>query len=108
MIPEGEFFITGPSGESVWVCEQDIKGLAFSSKDTATTIYIKPALDTEDLLDSWCHEGCHVLFPDAHESTVEKYAGFLSRLLWKAGYRKTKQEKKRGKRNGRPKRSGNA
>jgi hypothetical protein len=97
MTPDGEFFILGPSGESVWVCEQDLKGLAFTANNTATTIYVKPAVDTEDLLDSWCHEAMHILHPKATERTVEKYAGFLSRLLWKAGYRKTKLEKKHGR-----------
>jgi hypothetical protein len=95
-----DFCIIGPDMKPVHVYENHVKGLAFQAKETYSTLFIKPATG-QDHLDTFIHEGIHVCLPNATEKQVATYANFLSGLLWKAGYRRLNEIKRKSVRRGR-------
>lgn len=40
-----------------------------------------------EFLDTCIHELLHIIFPDAHEKTIETAARVISRFLWRLGFR---------------------
>jgi hypothetical protein len=56
-------------------------------------LFINTSATHQELLDSWLHEGLHVAKPRMSEAEVREVAGFLTELLWKAGYRHPEDRK---------------
>ena len=54
-------------------------------------IEIDPRQKGKDNLDTLIHEALHLIYPDLSEATVVKHAGRLTRMLWRAGYRRVDQ-----------------
>jgi hypothetical protein len=44
-----------------------------------------------DELDTWVHEAMHAIWPDKSEAEVAAASAELARLLWRIGYRRTKE-----------------
>jgi hypothetical protein len=51
-------------------------------------IAIDPRQTPSDYLDTLIHEGTHLAFPELTEEAVCAAATFISRIVWKHGYRK--------------------
>lgn len=50
-------------------------------------IHSKRHRSAADLLDTYVHEALHASCPDLSEKEVQRVAGDITRVLWKAGYR---------------------
>jgi len=61
------------------------KGQMFPGKNV---IEIDPRQSNVEYMDTLIHEGLHIIFPDLSEKEVIKSSKKLSKVLWKAGYRK--------------------
>ena len=51
-------------------------------------VVIPPSRESRDRLDTFIHETLHVSLPSMSEAEVERVAGDVSKVLWKAGYRR--------------------
>lgn len=55
------------------------------------TIEIDPRLPPRDYLGTLIHEALHCVFPELSESAVVKAERRITRLLWRANYRRVDQ-----------------
>lgn len=51
-------------------------------------IAIDPRQSASEYLDTLTHEGMHLALPDLNEEAIATAATFVSRILWRQGYRK--------------------
>jgi len=51
-------------------------------------IAIDPRQSATEYLDTLIHEGMHLALPDLNEEAISVAATFVSRIVWKQGYRK--------------------
>jgi hypothetical protein len=74
------------------IVEADVSGLS----TFRPTIFINPTglkRGSKDELDTWIHEPLHHALPGLSEAEVERIAGDLAAILWKAGYRRKATKK---------------
>lgn len=81
--PFGFWIKTSKRKVECQVIFDDVGGL--SSEDPV--ILVDSAARGRRLLENWIHEGIHSERRDLTEREVEHLADFVSRLLWRAGYR---------------------
>jgi hypothetical protein len=79
----------------VVIVEEDLSseralGMAYYSKGL---IKIHPFQPEEVRLDTLVHELLHLMCPDWSEKKVTRFAQFMSKQLWKQGYRRPKRKK---------------
>ncbi len=79
----------------VVIVEEDLSadrawGMCFHGK---ALIKIHPFQPEEHRLDTLVHELLHLMCPDWSEKKVSRYAQFLSRQVWKQGYRRPNPKK---------------
>ncbi len=51
-------------------------------------VVIPPSRNTRDRMDTFVHETLHTSLPGLSEAEVSRVADDLSKVLWKAGYRR--------------------
>ena len=54
----------------------------------AKVVVVPPSRETEDRLSTLVHETLHASDPAMTEAEVERIAGDVAKVLWKAGYRR--------------------
>jgi hypothetical protein len=79
----------------VVIVEEDLSadrawGLSYVGKGL---IKIHPFQPEEHRLDTLVHELLHLMCPDWSEKKVTRFAQFMSKQLWKQGYRRPKRKK---------------
>ncbi len=78
-----DFFVVLSTGKWAFIVEP-LVGVTISG----SAVVIPPSRETRDRLDTWCHETLHTSLPAMSEAEVSRVAGDLSKVLWKAGYRR--------------------
>jgi hypothetical protein len=66
---------------------QPIQGVTLNGR----AVVITPSKEGRNRLDTFIHETLHVSSPEMTEAEVNRIAGDISRVLWRAGYRVAKK-----------------
>lgn len=78
-----DFAVALSSGKWIFVVEP-IQGAALNGQ----VVVITPSKESRERLDTFSHETLHTSLPSLSEAEVCRVAGDISRVLWKAGYRR--------------------
>lgn len=83
--PPVDFTVKLSTGKWTYVLTP-IHGMAIYPQEP--TVYVEPCRETKDRLNTFCHETLHTALPDMTEKEVDRVAGDLAEVLWRAGYRR--------------------
>lgn len=81
-------FFVGLSNGLVQYIQESYKGLTLSH---SPAIIIYHGQKGADEMDTWIHETLHISLPKASEAEVRRISGDVTRVLWKAGYRRKEE-----------------
>jgi hypothetical protein len=68
--------------------DSELHGFATVNGNVEREIVVSTHLPPSKFLDALVHEGMHACFPAAPEQEIDRAASDLSRLLWRAGFRR--------------------
>ena len=68
--------------------DSELHGFATVNGNVEREINVSAHLPPRQFLDALLHEGMHACFPAAPEQEIDRAATDLSRLLWRAGFRR--------------------
>jgi hypothetical protein len=54
-------------------------------------MHVDPRQKPKDLMETFVHEGFHLIFPELDEEYITKRAKLFNDLMWELGYRRTKK-----------------
>lgn len=68
--------------------DSELHGFATVNGNLEKEIVVSSHLPPRKFLDAIVHEGMHACFPAAPEAEIDRAATDLSRMLWRAGFRR--------------------
>ena len=68
--------------------DSELHGFATVNGNVEREIVVSAHLPPKKFLDALLHEGMHACFKDLPEKDIDRAATDLSRLLWRAGFRR--------------------
>ena len=86
MKPPRDFTVALSTGKWDYVLEP-IHGITVKA---AGVVIIEPCAETRDRLNTVVHETLHASKPNLSEAEVDRIATDVAKVLWRAGYRRTK------------------
>lgn len=84
-----DFHVTLSTGRWCFVLEP-LHGITVGNKGHERVVVVPPCGETKDRLDTLIHETLHASKPSLSEAEVVRLAGDIAKVLWRAGYRRSR------------------